>query len=74
MATKIFVNLPVRNLNKSVDFFTKLGFSFNPQFTDETATCMIEDYGFMYAHGFQDPDGHIWELVYMEPSAIKQTA
>jgi predicted lactoylglutathione lyase len=136
MATKIFVNLPVRNLNKSVEFFTKLGFSFNPQFTDETATCMIvsedifvmllthekfkrftpkeicdsskstevlvalssegrenidetvrqavaaggttynepQDYGFMYAHGFQDPDGHIWELVYMEPSAIKQTA
>jgi len=136
MGTKIFVNLPVRNLNKSVEFFTKLGFSFNPQFTDETATCMIvsedifvmllthekfkqftpkeicdsskstevlvalssegrknidetvrqavaaggttynepQDYGFMYAHGFQDPDGHIWELVYMEPSAIKQTA
>jgi uncharacterized protein len=136
MATKIFVNLPVRNLNKSIEFFTKLGFSFNPQFTDETATCMIvsedifvmllthekfktftpkeicdsskstevlialsaesrenidktvrqavaaggttynnpQDHGFMYAHGFQDPDGHIWELVYMEPSAIKQTA
>ena len=41
MATKIFVNLPVKNLNKSVEFFTKLGFKFNPQFTDETATCMI---------------------------------
>ncbi|MBA4053833.1 MAG: glyoxalase/bleomycin resistance/extradiol dioxygenase family protein [Marivirga sp.] len=41
MATKIFVNLPVKNLKKSIDFFTKLGFSFNPQFTDETATCMI---------------------------------
>lgn len=41
MATKIFVNLPVKNLQKSVDFFTKLGFTFNPQFTDETATCMI---------------------------------
>ena len=41
MATKIFVNLPVKNLNKSVEFFTQLGFSFNPQFTDETATCMI---------------------------------
>lgn len=38
MATKIFVNLPVKNLNKSVEFFTKLGFRFNPQFTDETAT------------------------------------
>ena len=41
MASKIFVNLPVKNLNKSIEFFTKLGFSFNQQFTDETATCMI---------------------------------
>jgi len=41
MATKIFVNLPVKNLNKSIEFFTKLGYTFNQQFTDETATCMI---------------------------------
>jgi predicted lactoylglutathione lyase len=41
MARQIFVNLPVKNLNKSIEFFTKLGFSFNQQFTDETATCMI---------------------------------
>lgn len=134
MATSIFVNLPVRELKKSIDFFTRLGFTFNPQFTDDTATCMIvaenifvmllthpkfagftpkpivdatkgtevlvclsrenrdavddmvakavaaggstynepQDHGFMYAHGFQDPDGHIWELVYMDPAAIKQ--
>jgi uncharacterized protein len=133
VATKIFVNLPVKNLNKSIEFFTKLGFSFNQQFTDETATCMIVaddiyvmlltedkfksftpnkicdakqytealvglslesranvdemvreavaaggttyneavDHGFMYAHGFQDLDGHIWELFYMEPGAVK---
>ena len=133
MAKKIFVNLPVRNLRKSMDFFTKLGFAFNAQFTDETAACMIisedihvmlltegkfktfaprqicdatkstevlvclssasrnevneivrnavaaggttykepEDHGFMYGHGFQDLDGHIWELAFMEPSAIK---
>ena len=38
LAIKIFVNLPVKNLNKSVEFFTKLGFTFNPQSTDETAT------------------------------------
>lgn len=38
---QIFVNLHVKNLKKSVDFFTKLGFKFNPKFTDETATCMI---------------------------------
>ncbi|HSF31433.1 MAG TPA: VOC family protein [Candidatus Tectomicrobia bacterium] len=134
MATKIFVNLPVKNLQKSIEFFTKLNFKFNPQFTDETATCMIvaedifvmllteakfktftpkeicdamkstevlvclsfesrekvddmvrkavaaggtiysepQDHGFMYGHGFQDLDGHIWELIYMEPSAIHQ--
>jgi predicted lactoylglutathione lyase len=133
VTTKIFVNLPVKSLDRSVDFFTKLGFQFNPQFTDQTATCMIvsedifvmllteakfrtftpkaicdatrssevlvcltsesrervdemvrkavaaggttysepKDYGFMYQHGFQDPDGHIWELVYMEPGAVK---
>lgn len=41
MATKIFVNLPVKDLTKSIDFFTQLGFTFNPQFTDETATCMV---------------------------------
>ncbi|MDQ3731106.1 MAG: VOC family protein [Pseudomonadota bacterium] len=134
MATKIFVNLPVKDLNKSVEFLTQLGFKFNPQFTDETATCMIvaddifvmlltgdkfktftpkeicdatkctevlvclscdnrgqvdemvrkavaaggttynepQDHGFMYGHGFQDLDGHIWEIIYMEPSAINQ--
>lgn len=131
MVTQIFVNLPVKNLNQSVEFFTQLGFTFNPEFTDETATCMIvaedifvmllteakfktftpkeicdatkstevlvclslasraevdetvrkavaaggstynepQDHGFMYGHGFQDLDGHIWELIYMEPSA-----
>ncbi|RCH56212.1 glyoxalase/bleomycin resistance/extradiol dioxygenase family protein [Mucilaginibacter hurinus] len=40
-ATEIFVNLPVKNLDRAVEFFTKLGFTFNPQFTDEKATCMI---------------------------------
>jgi len=134
MNTKIFVNLPVKNLQKSMDFFAKLGFTFNPQFTDETAACMVvsedifvmlltepkfktftpkeicdatestevltalscetrekvddlvrraiaaggttnsepKDYGFMYQHGFQDRDGHIWELLYMEPAAVAQ--
>ena len=135
MATQIFVNLPVKNLKKSIEFFTKLGYTFNPQFTDNTATCMIvsenifvmllteekfktftpksicdatqstevlvclstesrqkvdelvrkavaaggttynnpQDHGFMYGHGFQDLDGHIWELIFMEPSAINKT-
>jgi hypothetical protein len=30
-----------------------------------------QDHGFMYGHGFQDLDGHIWELIYMEPSAVQ---
>ncbi len=130
----IFVNLPVQELKKSIDFFAKLGFSFNPQFTDDSATCMIvsdtifvmllthekfgtftpkpicdakrntevlvclscenaqemddlvrkavaaggstynepQDHGFMYAHGFQDLDGHIWEVMSMDPSAVQQ--
>ncbi|MET7000524.1 VOC family protein [Chitinophaga defluvii] len=134
MATKIFVNLPVKDLKKSVAFFTALGYKFNPQFTDENATCMIvtedifvmllveeyfktftkkeivdarkstevlvcfsaesreavdemvskavkaggtvprepQDHGFMYGHAFEDLDGHIWELMYMDPSAINQ--
>ena len=133
MARQIFVNLPVKDLDRSVAFFTRLGFAFNPDFTDETATCMIvsdnifvmllteakfktftpktiadatrstevlvclscesraevddtvrkavaaggttysepQDHGFMYAHGFQDLDGHIWELVAMQPGAAK---
>jgi len=41
MASKIFLNLAVKDLKKSIDFFTTLGFSFNPQFTDASATCMI---------------------------------
>lgn len=41
MGTKIFVNLPVESLERSVGFFTKLGYTFNPQFTDANATCMV---------------------------------
>ena len=128
MATQIFVNLPVKDLKRSVAFFTALGYTFNPQFTDENATCMIvdehiyvmllvekyfqtftkkavvdarnatevlvclscdsreavdslmakavaaggtaresKDHGFMYAGGYEDLDGHIWELVFMVP-------
>jgi uncharacterized protein len=41
MATQIFVNLPVKDLNKSKEFFEKLGFSFNPQFTNDQGACLI---------------------------------
>jgi predicted lactoylglutathione lyase len=135
MATKIFVNLAVKDLKRSVEFFGKVGFAVNPQFTDETAACIVfsddicamlltqakfreftkkeiadatkttevltclsidsrarvdemvsaalaaggtearapEDYGFMYGRSFNDLDGHIWEIIYMDPSAIKQS-
>ena len=41
MSTKIFVNLPVKDLKRSMDFFKSLGFTFNPQFTDERAACLV---------------------------------
>ncbi len=41
MPQMIFVNLPVKDLDKSKAFFAALGFSFNPQFTDDTAACMV---------------------------------
>lgn len=40
-ARKIFVNLAVRDLKKAMNFFSTLGFGFNPKFTDEKAACMI---------------------------------
>src|SRR4051812_44700091 len=131
MARQIFVNLRIKDLKKSMDFFTKIGFKNNPKFSDDTAACMVvsemiyvmllteakfkslapermadapiskavlialscdsrdevdnmvrtatsnggsayeepKDYGFMYQHGFQDPDGHIWEMFWMDPNA-----
>jgi uncharacterized protein len=133
-ARQIFVNIPVADLERSVAFFTALGFEFNPQFTDESGTCMIVsdqafvmllveprfkdftkkaladatthtevitalsaasreevdqlcdtalaaggspandpmDMGFMYLRSFQDPDGHMWEVAYMDPAALEE--
>ncbi|MBD2753264.1 VOC family protein [Spirosoma validum] len=134
MATKIFVNLPVKDLNKSVEFFNKLGYNFNPQFSDENAKSLvitediivmlltepffknftkkeiidagkntetiislsadsraevdeklnkaiaagattpndpIEMEG-MYGRSFDDLDGHHWEYMYMDMSAVNQ--
>ena len=134
MATKIFVNLPVKDLNNSIGFFEKLGYPSNPQFTDETAACIVisddiyamllthakfkeftnkeisdatkkvevivslsvdskekvsetvdkairaggteptqeKDFGFMFLRSFQDLDGHLWEVVWMDPAAVNQ--
>ncbi|QDU40468.1 Glyoxalase-like domain protein [Maioricimonas rarisocia] len=136
MSRKIFVNLPVQDLQKSIAFFEELGFSVNPQFTDETAACIViseeiyamllthprfsdftphpisdattqtevliavscenreevddltarackaegaavgdpTDYGFMYSRSIHDLDGHIWELVWMDPAQMPQEA
>lgn len=41
MSIKMFVNVPIRKLSESVRFWSALGFTFNPQFTSETTTCMI---------------------------------
>jgi uncharacterized protein len=133
MQRMIFVNLPVKDLGKARAFYEAIGFTNNPQFTDETAACMVltdvihvmllthakfkeftpkeisdaartsevlnclscesraevdslvkaatgaggttyndpRDYGMMFQHGFQDPDGHIWELMWMDPSALQ---
>lgn len=130
----IFVNLPVADLDRSKAFFEALGFSINPQFSDETAACVvvseaiyvmllthdkfrqfitgdiadahavtevltclsaesrqevddllakalanggkawkpIMDMGPMYGASFQDPDGHVWELVFMDMAAMAQ--
>ncbi len=134
MNRQIYVNLPISDLDRSVEFFTELGFEFNPQFTDENATCMIigedsfvmlliekffsnftpkeisvaskttevlltiscdskaavnemvdkaleagatetrepQDHGFMFARSFNDLDGHIWEIMWMDASAIPE--
>ena len=49
MTRKLFVNIPVRDLDKSMEFFSALGFAFNKQFTDDKAACMVvnEDAYFM---------------------------
>ena len=135
MNQQIYVNLPVRDLPRSKEFFGALGYSFNPQFTNEQGACMVisddiyamlltepfcqtftgkpladarkstevliclscnsraevdalvakakaaggsvprasVDHGFMYQHGFEDPDGHIWELAYMDMAACPAT-
>jgi predicted lactoylglutathione lyase len=71
MATKMFVNLPVENLDRSVTFFTKLGDAFNPQFASGGRKyAEAKDHGFMYQWGFEDPDGHIWEHFWMDPAHV----
>jgi uncharacterized protein len=55
MPRQIFVNFPVKNLERSMDFFRKLGFEFNPQFTNEQAACMIIEKDSSYAMLLVEP-------------------
>jgi uncharacterized protein len=53
VSTKMFVNLPVKDLAKSIAFYKALGFTFNPQFTDDTAGCMViseHNYAMLLTH------------------------
>lgn len=53
MTTKMFVNLPVKDLKKTMTFYKALGFTFNPQFTDDTAACMViseHNYAMLLTH------------------------
>jgi uncharacterized protein len=55
MAQEIYVNLPIGNIKESIDFFSKLGFRFNQQFTDQNAACMIigeNIYAMLLTHTF----------------------
>lgn len=79
MTKQIFVNLPVKDLNKTVEFFTELGFTFNPQFTDDNAIAAggseyrnAEDHGWMYSRAFEDINGHIWEILYMDERKMSE--
>ncbi|MEO6016533.1 MAG: VOC family protein [Polaromonas sp.] len=69
MATQMFINLPVKDLGKSVTFFTALGFKFNPQFTSEQATCMIVNDGASYVMLLVEPFFRTFT-----PKAIADTA
>lgn len=51
----IYVNLPVRDLARSKEFFTRLGFEFNPRFTDDKAACLVISEGAIYAMLITEP-------------------
>jgi len=55
MGTKVFINLPVKDLDKSKEFFAKLGFTFNAQFTNKNAACMViseDNYAMLLVESF----------------------
>ncbi|AXE26303.1 glyoxalase [Streptomyces globosus] len=132
-ATMIFVNLPVKDLEAAKAFWEKVGYTCNPQFSDDRGACLVisdtiyamlltearfkefthksiadtatsteallclsadsrdevdalvgaalaggaseprpaQDHGFMYGRAFEDLDGHTWEIVWMDPAAVR---
>lgn len=48
MSKQLYVNLPIKDLQRSKDFFSKLGFTFNEKFSDDTSTAMIVDEGIIF--------------------------
>jgi predicted lactoylglutathione lyase len=48
-AKTIYVNLPIKDLSKTRDFWTKLGFKFNEQFSDDRALCLVLNEGLIYS-------------------------
>lgn len=55
MTNKVFINLPVKDLERSMNFFKALGYSFNPQFTDDKAACLVINDGSIYAMLLTEP-------------------
>ena len=55
MTSKVFINLPVKDLERSMNFFKALGYSFNPQFTDDKAACLVINDGSIYAMLLTEP-------------------
>jgi predicted lactoylglutathione lyase len=72
MPKLIYVNLPVADLPKATAFYEAIGATKNPQFSDVTANCIptpTQDFGFIFGRSFEDLDGHIWELMWMDLEA-----
>lgn len=136
MPAKVYINLPVRDLRQSIEFFSDVGFTIDPQYTDENASCMTvsdevnvmllsenffkkfsgkritdakketeviltvimesrervdeivtsamkagglpslaaQDHEYMYQKSFQDLDGHLWEIMYIDPALFNTPA
>lgn len=135
MKISTYINLPIKDIEQTEEFFSALGFDFNPEFSDDDALCMVveeniyvmfiierrfkdftkkniadakkvtecintftvdtkekvdefmenvldaggketrkpEDHGWMYGRSFEDPNGHIWEIFYIDSSKKEES-